>query len=249
MKVLLTGSSKGIGYKIAKDLLAEGHELALHYNKNESSLDALLKKDKTGSFSIQADLSQQEEIKKMVENTIGKLSFPDCIINNAGIAESADISLDINSWSNMFDKTIDVNLKAPSLIFKEIIKYKRSNKIKSRLRFINIASRAAFRGEQQDYISYACSKGGIISLTKTMSRSFGESDNVVAISIAPGFVRTEMAQSFIDKHGEDSVKQGITLDRLTEPKDIAPLVNFIVSGKMDHCVGSTIDVNGGSYLR
>jgi len=249
MKVLLTGSSKGIGYKIAKDLLAEGHELALHYNKNESSLDALLKKDKTGSFSIQADLSQQEEIKKMVENTIGKLSFPDCIINNAGIAESADISLDINDWSKMFDKTIDVNLKAPSLIFKEFLRYKREKKINSRLRIINIASRAAFRGEQQEYISYACSKGGIISLTKTMSRSFGETDNIVAISIAPGFVRTDMAQSFIDKHGEDVVGQGITLDRLTEPKDISPLVSLIVSGKMDHSTGSTIDVNGGSFLR
>ena len=249
MKVLLTGSSKGIGYKIAEDLLAEGHELALHYNKNESPIDALLKKDKTGSFSIQADLSQQEDIKKMVENTIGKLSFPDCIINNAGIAESADISLDINDWSKMFDKTIDVNLKAPSIIFKEFLKYKREKKINSRLRIINIASRAAFRGEQQEYISYACSKGGIISLTKTMSRSFGETDNIVAISIAPGFVRTDMAQSFIDKHGEDVVGQGITLDRLTEPKDISPLVSLIVSGKMDHSTGSTIDVNGGSFLR
>ena len=249
MKVLLTGSSKGIGYKIAEDLLAEGHDLALHYNKNESPLKALLKNDKTSSFSIQADLSNKDEIKKMVVNTINKLSFPDCIINNAGIAESADISLDINSWSNMFDKTIDVNLKAPTLIFKEFLKYKRDKKINSRLRIINIASRAAFRGEQQDYISYACSKGGIISLTKTMSRSFGESDNIVAISIAPGFVRTEMAQSFIDKHGEDVVRQGITLDRLTEPKDISPLVSLIVSGKMDHSTGSTIDVNGGSFLR
>jgi len=249
MKVLLTGSSKGIGYKIAEDLLAEGHDLALHYNKNEFPLKALLKNDKTSSFSIQADLSNKDEIKKMVVNTIDKLSFPDCIINNAGIAESADISLDINTWSNMFDKTIDVNLKAPTLIFKEFLKYKRDKKINSRLRIINIASRAAFRGEQQDYISYACSKGGIISLTKTMSRSFGESDNIVAISIAPGFVRTEMAQSFIDKHGEDVVRQGITLDRLTEPKDISPLVSLIVSGKMDHSTGSTIDVNGGSFLR
>ena len=249
MKVLLTGSSKGIGYKIAQDLLNDGHELALHYNKNESPLKDLMKEDKTGSFSIQADLSKQEEIKKMVVNTIDKLSFPDCIINNAGIAESADISLDINSWSKMFDKTIDVNLKAPSLIFKEFLKYKREKKINSRLRIINIASRAAFRGEQQDYISYACSKGGIISLTKTMSRSFGQTDNIVAISIAPGFVRTEMAQRFIDKHGEDVVKQGITLDRLTEPKDISPLVSLIVSGKMDHSTGSTIDVNGGSFLR
>ena len=249
MKVLLTGSSKGIGYKIAKDLLAEGHELALHYNKNESSLEALLEKDRTGSFSIQADLSKQDEIKKLVVSTIDKLSFPDCIINNAGIAESADISIDINKWSKMFDKTIDINLKAPSIIFKEFLKHKRDKKINSRLRIINIASRAAFRGEQQDYISYACSKGGIISLTKTMSRSFGESDNIVAISIAPGFVRTEMAQSFIDKHGEEVIKQGITLDRLTEPKDISPIVALIVSGKMDHSTGSTVDINGGSFLR
>ena len=249
MKVLLTGSSKGIGFNIAKTLINEGHDIALHYNKNKSELDALLKDSKTNSFTIQSDLSDLNQIKDLVNSTIDKLSFPDCIINNAGIAESADISIDFEKWNDLFDRTIDVNLKAPSLIFKELIKYKRANKIKSRLRFINIASRAAFRGEQEDYISYACSKGGMISLTKSMSRSFGETDNIVAISIAPGFVRTEMAQSFIKKHGEDVVKQGITLDRLTEPKDISPIVSLIVSGKMDHSTGSTIDVNGGSFLR
>ena len=249
MKILLTGSSKGIGFSIAKTLINEGHEIALHYNKNKSSLDPLIKNSKTNSFTIQSDLSDLNQIKDLVNITIDKLSFPDCIINNAGIAESADISIDFEKWNDLFDRTIDVNLKAPSLIFKELIKYKRANKIKSRLRFINIASRAAFRGEQEDYISYACSKGGMISLTKTMSRSFGETDNIVAISIAPGFVRTEMAQSFIEKYGEDVVKQGITLDRLTEPKDISPLVSLIVSGQMDHSTGSTIDVNGGSFLR
>lgn len=249
MKILLTGSSKGIGFNIANTLINEGHDIALHYNKNKSELDALLKDSKTNSFAIQSDLSDSTQVKDLVNKTIDKLSFPDCIINNAGIAESADISIDFEKWNDLFDRTIDVNLKAPSLIFKELIKYKRANKIKSRLRFINIASRAAFRGEQEDYISYACSKGGMISLTKTMSRSFGETDNIVAISIAPGFVRTEMAQSFIDKHGEDVVKQGITLDRLTEPKDISPLVSLIVSGQMDHSTGSTIDVNGGSFLR
>ena len=249
MKVLLTGSSKGIGYKIAKDLIKEGHQLALHYNSNRSSLEVLINEYSSNSFIVKADLSVENEIKNLVDDTIENLSFPDCIINNAGIAESADIKLDLNNWGKMFDKTIDINLKAPSLIFKEFLNYKREKKINSRLRFINIASRAAFRGEQQDYISYACSKGGMISLTKTMSRSFGETDNIVAISIAPGFVRTEMAQSFIDKHGEDVVKQGITLDRLTEPKDISPIVSLIVSGKMDHSTGSTIDVNGGSFLR
>ena len=71
----------------------------------------------------------------------------------------------------------------------------------------------------------------------------------MAFSIAPGFVNTEMAKSFIEKNGEDLVKKGIRLDRLTEPKDISPLVELIVSGKMDHSTGSTIDVNAGSYLR
>ncbi len=249
MVILLTGSSKGIGYQIAKDLILDGHSIILHCNKNRSYLEKLIRNTKSKSIIIQADLSKTTEIKKMVEKSINSLSFPDCIINNAGIAESSDISIDFEKWNKLFDRTIDVNLKAPALIFKEFIKYKRDNNIKSRLRVINISSRAAFRGEQQDYISYACSKGGIISLTKTISRSFGKTDNVIALSIAPGFVKTSMAQSFIDKHGEEYVKQGITLDRLTEPKDISPIVSLIVSGKMDHSSGSTIDINAGSYLR
>ncbi len=249
MKVLLTGSSKGIGYEIAKNLLAEGHDLILHCNKNRSSLENLIKKFQTNSKIIQADLSDKNDIEILVKETIDFLDFPDTIINNAGIAESSDIISNIDVWDKMFDKTVSVNLKAPAIIFKEFVKHKRLNKIKSRLRIINIASRAAFRGEEQDYISYACSKGGLISLTKTMSRSFGLTDNIISISIAPGFVRTDMAKSFIDEHGEEIVKKGITLDRLTEPKDISPLVSLIVSGKLDHSTGSTIDINGGSHLR
>ena len=88
-----------------------------------------------------------------------------------------------------------------------------------------------------------------MSLTKTIARSFGKKDNVFAFSIAPGFVNTEMAQSFIKENGEDFVKKGIQLNRLTEPKDISPVVSLICTGKMDHSTGSTIDINAGSYLR
>ena len=97
MKVLLTGSSKGIGYNIAKDLIKEGHQLALHYNSNKSQIEALINEYSSNSFTVKADLSVENEIKNLVDETIENLSFPDCIINNAGIAESADVTLDLNN--------------------------------------------------------------------------------------------------------------------------------------------------------
>ncbi len=66
--------------------------------------------------------------------------------------------------------------------------------------------------------------------------------------IAPGFVRTDMSQEFIQQYGESHAKGDLALERLTEPKDIAPLVTFIASGMADHATGATFDINAGSYL-
>ena len=247
MKILITGSSKGIGFQIAQELSENDNELVLHCNSNHKKLQTLSLNKKI--HIVREDLSSPNGALNLFNKTCDLIGFPDSIINNAGIAESSPIEKNSEEWSNEFDKTISVNLKSPAIICKEFISKKRKENIKSRLRIINIASRAAFRGEVEDFISYACSKGGLISLTKTITRSFGKNDNVLAFSIAPGFVNTEMAKSFIEKNGEGLVKKGIRLDRLTEPKDISPLIALIVSGKMDHSTGSTIDVNAGSYLR
>tara|TARA_B100000686_G_C16565063_1_gene849840 strand:+ start:149 stop:898 length:750 start_codon:yes stop_codon:yes gene_type:complete len=249
MKVLITGASRGIGFEIFNQLLVEGNELVVHCNKNTKKIQDLIRDKDHSVWVFKSDLSKNDGVKGLVEFTKMKLKFPDVIINNAGIAESSPVELNYNKWLEMFDKTINVNLKSPAMICKEFIALKRKNKINKRLRIINISSRAAFRGEVEDFISYACSKGGLVALTKTISRSFGKTDNVLAFTIAPGFVNTDMASDFISEHGEGIAKKGIVLDRLTEPKDIAPIVSFIANGKIDHSTGSTIDVNGGSYLR
>ena len=114
-------------------------------------------------------------------------------------------------------------------------------------RIINISSRAAFRGDQPDYIAYAASKGGMVALTRSIARGFGK-QGVVAFNVAPGFTRTAMAQDFIDQYGEDYAVSDIALTRLTEPKDIAPTVVFLASGLADHATGATIDINAGSYV-
>ena len=90
MKILLTGSSKGIGFNIASTLINEGHDIALHYNKNKSALDDLLKDSKTNSFAIQSDLSDSSQVKDLVNNTIDKLSF--CLLYTSPSPRDATLS-------------------------------------------------------------------------------------------------------------------------------------------------------------
>ena len=246
MKILITGASSGIGYEISKELINEKHKLVLHYNKNKKKLQPLLTKN---THTVSQNLSSSLGAQQLYEETIAHFGFPDVLINNAGIAISSSVNTDADFWNSSWNKTLNLNLAAPAYLCKCFINIKRKKNIHSRFRIINISSRAAFRGETEDYISYACSKGGMVSLTKTIARSFGKKDNVLAFTIAPGFVKTEMIKDFLNKEGEDYVKKGIVLDRLTEPKDISPVVSLIVSGKLDHATGSTIDINGGSYLR
>ena len=246
MKILITGASSGIGYEISKELINKKHKLVLHYNKNKKKLQPLLTKN---THTVSQDLSSSLGAQQLYEETIAHFGFPDVLINNAGIAISSSVNTDADFWNSSWNKTLNVNLGAPAYLCKCFINIKRNKNIHSRFRIINISSRAAFRGETEDFISYACSKGGVVSLTKTIARSFGKKDNVLAFTIAPGFVKTEMIKDFLNKEGENYIKKGIVLDRLTEPKDISPVVSLIVSGKLDHATGSTIDINGGSYLR
>jgi len=246
MKILITGASSGIGYEISKELIKEKHKLVLHYNKNKKKLKPLLTKN---THTVSQDLSSSLGAQQLYEQTIAHFGFPDVLINNAGIAISSSVNTDADFWNSSWNKTLNVNLGAPAYLCKCFINIKRNKNIHSRFRIINISSRAAFIGETEDFISYACSKGGVVSLTKTIARSFGKKDNVLAFTIAPGFVKTEMIKDFLNKEGENYIKKGIVLDRLTEPKDISPVVSLIVSGKLDHATGSTIDINGGSYLR
>ena len=246
MKILITGASGGIGYEISKELINKKHKLVLHYNKNKKKLKPLLTKN---TYAVSQDLSSSLGAQQLYEQTIAHFGLPDVLINNAGIEISSSVNTDVDFWNSSWNKVLNINLGAPAYLCKCFINTKRNKNINSRFRIINISSRAAFRGETEDFIAYACSKGGLVSLTKTISRSFGKKDNVLAFTIAPGFVQTDMNKDIIKKYGKDHVNKGIVLDRLTEPKDISPVVSLIVSGKLDHATGSTIDINGGSYLR
>src|SRR5699024_2610326 len=112
---------------------------------------------------------------------------------------------------------------------------------------INIASRAAYRGDTQEYAAYAAAKAGLVAFTKSIARDFARQD-IFAYSIAPGFVETDMAFDSIDTYGKEYLTEGSAFDEITSPEEVAELAAFLATGKVKHMTGATFHINGGSYM-
>jgi 3-oxoacyl-[acyl-carrier protein] reductase len=243
--VLVTGASRGIGAAIARRLAAAGARVALHYGHNRSAAEKLAGEIGNGAHVFGQDLADAagcEALWSSVQAHFGKV---DALINNAGIAVPSPLDTSTSQWVTDWDHTLAVNLRAAGILSRAAIAHFRA---RGGGRIVNIASRAAFRGDQPDYLAYAASKAGMVALTRSIARAFGK-DGITAFVLAPGFTRTEMAQEFIDKYGADFAMKDIALARLTEPDDIAPMAVFLVSGLADHATGTSIDLNAASYVR
>ena len=244
MNVIVTGASRGIGHSIAKYLGKAGANIAIHYYMNKRPAENLAAEIGGSSNFYKANLEDKDECIQLFENIEKDFKKIDVLINNAGIAIKSPVDIPSKEWISKWERTMDVNLSAIALLCKLAINHFLKN---GGGRIINIASRAAFRGDTVDYMAYAASKGGIVSLTRSIARGFGK-NNIKAFIIAPGYVRTDMAQEYIDEYGEEIAIHDIALQRMTEPDDIAPMVAFIASGMADHATGGTFDINAGSYV-
>jgi 3-oxoacyl-[acyl-carrier protein] reductase len=237
---LVTGASQGIGRAIARQLAQAGARVAVHHHSHAVDLG-----DYPGQAqAFQADLASPLQARQLFGRVAEAFGGLDILVNNAGFSIDSPLELDDERWLADWQGIIDVNLTACGVLCREAVRHFQA---RGGGRIVNIASRAAFRGDVAAYLAYAASKGGMVSLTRSLARAFGK-DNIQAFIIAPGFTRTRMAQQFIDLHGEELVLKDIALDRLTEPGDIAPMVAFLASGLADHATGCTIDINAASYV-
>lgn len=242
--ILVTGASRGIGKSIAINLLKANAQVGIHYNNGAAEANEIKEKYPL-SETFQADLAQMDEVQQLFEKAIEHFGSLDTIVLNAGVFVPHQIEETNSRWLDIWRKTMTINLEASGLLTKiGIAHFKRQGGG----RFVYIGSRAAFRGETEEYMAYAASKGGLTSLARTVARSFGRY-NIKSFVIAPGFTRTEMAEDAIRKYGEGKILSELALKEITTPEDIAPLAVLMCSGKMDHATGSTIDINAGSYIR
>ena len=240
---LVTGSSRGIGAAIACRLAEAGARVALHYRSGKEQAQELAERFPQ-SKTFYADLTSMDEARDLFAAVVSAFGGLDILVNNAGVSLRVDDSETGQPWEDVWDATMNINLKALTLLSRLAISHFASH---GGGRIINISSRAAFRGDTKEYMDYAASKGGVVALTRSIARAYGR-QGIRAFNVAPGFTRTAMAEDFIEEYGESYVLDDIALESLTEPDDVATIVTFLASGLADHATGATIDVNAGSYV-
>ena len=232
-----------LGGRLPKPWVLPAHAWLVHYNNTPAPAETLAEELGNSSFAVKANLAEPDACDALFERVVDEMSRLDVLVNNAGVSVQIPMDADTATWFAGWQHTMMVNLMAAELLSRHAIAHFQAT---SGGRIVNIASRAAFRGDQPDYMTYAASKAGMVALTKSVARGFGK-DEIKAFVVAPGFTRTDMAAEFIETYGEDYVKDDIALNKLTEPADIAPLVVLLASGLADHATGTSIDVNAGSY--
>jgi len=247
---LVTGGSRGIGAEIVRALARDGWSVSFTYARDDASARALEQEcgDRVvGSRSDVGDPSAHEPLVAAVGARFGRL---DVLVNNAGIfAENPFDGDDFEAWRAGWKRTFDVNLfGAVDLAYQAM----RSMRLQAagprgvRGRIVNVVSRAAHRGELS-FADYGASKAALVNVTKSIARGCAR-DGIVAFAVAPGFILTDMAAESLSSDGA-AIRGDIPAGRVGDPEEVASIVAFLCGGGADYATGTTIDVNGASYVR
>jgi 3-oxoacyl-[acyl-carrier protein] reductase len=242
-RVLVTGSSRGIGRMIAERLANEGWSVAIHYTSTEK--EALATQKTLGSACsgvYRADLSDRKQAAPLFEAALADGPIH-AVVNNAGVYMPLDF---LNSgdaaFSANFHKTFAVNFDAPVAIMRAASKHFVTT---GGGKILNVASRVGFKGEGGAGL-YAASKAALINITRSLAVELAPK-NIQLFGIAPGWTDTAMVREGTrDRFAE--IKESIPLGRMASPKDCAATAAFLLSDDAAYLSGVVIDINGASYF-
>ncbi len=256
--ILVTGGSRGIGAATVKALIIAGGDVVLHYGSNRAAAESTAHASgEDHCHLVQADLNEPGAATALWQESCAWKGQVDVLVNNAGVFAPGPVDGPDAEWSENWQRTLQINLIATADLCRQAVNAWRKDDVGReggsegvRGVIVNVASRASWRGDGPEYWSYAASKGGMISLMKTIARAYAH-DGILCYAVAPGFVETDMAiESF--KHDpalRDVVVRDIPMGDIAPPSDVANTICFLASGLAPHATGATIDVNGASYVR
>lgn len=234
-KILVTGSSRGIGKEIALYLAKSGYDIDVHYAHNEQK--AIETADEIRALGrdtqiLKFDIKNREECAKVFAD---KLYYG--VVLNAGIArDNVFPALEDDEW----DDVIDTNLTGFYNVLKPLVMPMISNRVKGRI--ITMSSVSGISGNRGQ-VNYSASKAGIIGATKSLALELAKR-GITVNCIAPGVIDTEMIKDV----PLDEVKKLIPMKRVGQANEVASLANYLMSEDASYITGQVISVNGGLYL-
>jgi len=239
---IVTGGCRGLGKAIAAGLAEHGANVVIADILKEEAEEAAkeIKTDyQVETLALKTDVSDEDSVKSMVDETIDKWGKIDILVNNAGIYRTCPAE---KCEPQDFDKTIDVNLKGQFLCAREVGRHMIERGEGGKV--INIASVA---GELAfgDSVAYNCSKGGVVMLTESLATDWAEHEiNVNAI--APGLFATPMTEELMKSEAiQDMINSDIPLARPGEPEELKGIAIYLASSASDYMTGEVVEVDGG----
>jgi NAD(P)-dependent dehydrogenase (short-subunit alcohol dehydrogenase family) len=235
---IITGSSRGIGRATAILFAQEGAKIVINYKTNEKEAESVAEEvGIENCLLVQADVSKEDGVKKLVKDTTDRFGKIDILVNNTGeIIRPGDWKTDIETWQ----KTIDVNLTSAWLMTKEVAPLIQKNGA-----IVNLTSTVGLLGSQH-VLAYSCAKNAVVALTKSFAKELAPDIRVNAV--APSNVMTDMTKSAGEELIE-KMKQDTPLKRIAEPKELASVIVFLASEEASYITGETVVVDGGYSLK
>jgi 3-oxoacyl-[acyl-carrier protein] reductase len=234
LHILATGTSRGIGAAIADAFDRPGIRCVGHASR--AGDDA----------TIAADLSEPGAATRLWAEALDRLDGRiDVLVNNAGIFEAAPIDLPDTAWTDAWERTMRINLTASAELSRLAVRHFLE---RGSGRIVNVASRAAYRGDSPMHWHYAASKAGMVAMTKSIARGYA-AQGVLAFAVCPGFTMTGMAEEYLSSRGGDALLADIPLGKVADAAEVAETVRWLAIDAPASATGAVIDVNGASYVR
>lgn len=234
---IVTGASRGIGRATALLFAREGAKVVVNYASSEkSALDVVDEVERIGSeaVAVKCDISNEDEVREMMEKTIEFFGKVDVLVNNAGIAVDVPFfERSVEQWR----RTLDVNLIGTFLCSKYV-----SERMEEGGNIVNISSTSGIDYFGPEEVDYAASKAGVIVMTKTLAEELAPKIRVN--SVAPGWVNTEMNKDLPKGLVEEEVGK-VFLKRFAEPEEIARSILFLACDDSGYVNGAVLKVDGG----
>jgi 3-oxoacyl-[acyl-carrier protein] reductase len=247
-KILVTGSSRGIGRAVAEAFAAAGDTVAVHHRASaELAAEVARGLPGDGHVVVQADIADPAAVRAMVDEAAAGLGGLDVLVNNAasyGRSSHPVAEVSYEHWQQVWQETIGLNLIGAANVTWCAVQHMIAA---GGGRIVNVSSRGAFRGEPGQP-AYGASKAGLNALGQSLAVALAP-HNIIVSAVAPGFVQTDMAATHLAGQAGDAIRAQSPFGRVARPAEIAAAVLYLASPEAAWASGAILDLNGASYLR